>query len=569
MKWFAPIFICFLFSSFLGISQELDGEILGVLIPPEREEIRNRLLLSKSRQNYPVTPGDVYDLTYRSAGTESSNEILVESDYVINLGVFGTVTAANMTFPELKARVEEIISTAYPNSVPFLEIKSIGLFQVFITGEVPQTEFVTVWGMSRLSEVVEGKLAGYSSNRRIGINSKEGNLKEFDLFKARHQGVVEEDPFVFPGDTIIVYRREREIEIKGEVFRPGTYQILRYEGLEETIESYAGGLTQLSDNSRIRIDRLVGDHPQLLLIDLAKDHIKIVGLEDGDTIIVPSKTGNLPIVSFEGAVIPAVAQPLAATEESGAEAQGGYARIIHPFKVGETLYDALLSIRESISPLADLKGAYLIREEDTEPIPLNLEKLIYTYLPAHDIGLQPYDKIIIPYHRFLVTVVGAVDNPGNFQYSPTKKPEYYIGLAGGIPPGINSDDITIYDKGGNRRDPNQAIQPEDMIIVAQSFVSVTGAVICPGRYDFTPGKTYIYYVDMAGGIDTERNSNGMVNITDSIGNPRETDEIIQSGSRILVQPNDFIYNFNRYFPVVTTGIAFITTIITIINLLAE
>ncbi len=249
MKMFIAFFLFFFITSFLGISQELDREIIGVLIPPEREEIRNRLLLSKSRQNYPVTPGDIYDLTYRSAGTEASTEILVESDYALNLGIFGKVNAANMTFPELKARVEEIISTAYPNSVPFLEIKSVGLFQVFMTGEVPQTEFVTVWGLSRLSEVVQGKLSNYSSIRKIGIKSKEGMLQEFDLFKALYQGVVEEDPFVLPGDTIVIYRRDREIEVKGEVFRPGTYQILRYESLEEIIEIYAGGLTKLADNS--------------------------------------------------------------------------------------------------------------------------------------------------------------------------------------------------------------------------------------------------------------------------------------------------------------------------------
>ncbi len=569
MKRFIAFFLFFFITTFLGISQELDREIIGVLIPPEREEIRNRLLLSKSRQNYPVTPGDVYDLTYRSAGTEASTEILVESDYALNLGVFGKVNAANMTFPELKARVEEIISTAYPNSVPFLEIKSVGLFQVFIKGEVPQTEFVTVWGLSRLSEVVRGKFSNYSSIRKIGIKSKEGILKEFDLFKALYQGVVEEDPFVLPGDTIVIYRRDREIEVKGAVFRPGTYQILRYESLEEIIENYAGGLTKLADNSRIRIDRLVGDQPQMLLIDLAKGYKKIVRLEDGDTIIIPSRSENLPIVFFEGAVIPSIAQPLAATEEAAAEVQGGYARIIHPFKMGETLYDALLSIRESISPIADLKGAYLIREEDGEPISINLEKLIYTYLPAYDINLQPFDKIIIPYHRFFVTVVGAVDNPGNFQYSPKKKPDYYIGLAGGIPPGINSDDITIYDKSGHRRSLDEEIQPEDMVVVAESFVSVTGAVIDPGKHDFAPGKTYTYYVDMAGGIDPERNSNGIVNITDSKGNPRETDEIIQPGNRIFVQLNNFVYNFNRYFPIIVTGTAFVITIITIIDLLAD
>ncbi len=569
MRRSVAVFLLLYFSLSFGISQEVDSGIIGVLVPREQQAAQNRLLLSKSRRNYPVTPGDVYELTYRSAGKETSTDILVESDYTLNLSIFGKVNTENMTFPQLKNEVEEIISKAYSNSVPFLEIKSVGLFEVLIKGQVPKTQFATAWGLSRLSEVIQNRLSGYSSIRSIGIVSKDGILKKYDLFKARNKGIVEEDPFVKPGDTIIVYRRDREIEVKGEVFEPGTYQILQYENLEELIENYARGLTKLADKSRIRIERITGNQPQTLLVDLSKGYRRTVPLYDGDTIVILSKLKNLPIVFFEGALIPVSATSPERIEETVAEVQGEYARIIHPFKMGETLYDAILSIKEFISPFANLKKAYLIRKENIEPIPINLEKLIYTYEPDYDIILHPFDKIVIPSHRYFVTVIGAVGSPGNLQYSPGKKYDYYVGLSGGIPPGIDSDNITIFDKNGNRKKIDEAIQPEDMIIVDQSFVSVTGAVIAPGRYDFTPGKTYTYYVDMAGGIDTERNTDNNVTITDSDSNARKMDEIIQPGNRIFVHLNDFIYNFNRYFPVITTGIAFVITIITIIDLLAD
>ncbi len=569
MKRSVTFFLLLYFSLSFGISQEVDSGIIGVLVPREQQAAQNRLLLSKSRRNYPVTPGDVYELTYRSAGKETSTDILVESDYTLNLSIFGKVNTENMTFPQLKNKVEEIIASAYRNSVPFLEIKSVGLFEILIKGEVPRTQFATAWGLSRLSEVMQNRLFGYSSIRNIGIVSKDGIIKKYDLFKASNQGIVEEDPFVKPGDTIIVYRRDREIEVKGEVFEPGTYQILQYENLKELIENYARGVTKLADKSRVRIDRITGNQPQKLLVDLSNGYRRTVPLYDGDTIVIPSKLENLPIVFFEGALIPASAAPPERITGTEAEVQGEYARIIHPFKMGETLYDAIVSIREFISPFANLKKTYLIRKENIEPIPIDLEKLIYSYEPAYDITLHPFDKIVIPSHRYFVTVVGAVGNPGNFQYSPEKKYDYYVGLSGAIPPGIDSDNITIFDKNGNGKKIDEAIQPEDMIIVDQSFVSVTGAVITPGRYDFTPGKTYTYYVDMAGGIDTERNSDNNVTITDPDGNARKMDEITQPGDRIFVHLNDFIYSFNRYFPVITTGIAFIITIITIIDLLAD
>jgi hypothetical protein len=76
----------------------------------------------------------------------------------------------------------------------------------------------------------------------------------------------------------------------------------------------------------------------------------------------------------------------------------------------------------------------------------------------------------------------------------------------------------------------------------------------------------MYYVNRAGGIDFERNSNNEVAIIDRYGNKRTIDMPVMPGDTIHVLNNDFIYNHNRYFPVVTTGFAFILTIIQIINL---
>ena len=162
------------------------------------------------------------------------------------------------------------------------------------------------------------------------------------------------------------------------------------------------------------------------------------------------------------------------------------------------------AIRESIAPVANLSKAYIVREGSAETIPVNLEKLLYGYTPAADITLQPFDRIVIPAHRF---------------YS--------------------------------------------------SLVPVSGAVYTPGSYPFTPEKNYIYYIDLAGGIDPERNTDNRVSITDSQGNTRGLDGAIAPGDRIFVHTNDFVYNFNRHFPILTTGVAFIITIITIVNLLAE
>ena len=274
-------------------AQEEAGET-GRLIPLETElSLSDRLLLAVSSKNYPVTPGDVYQLTFLLANEKVSNEILLESDYTLNLNIFGKVNAENMSFAELKPIVEKRIADAYPRSLPSLSIVSIGFFQVLIKGEVTQTSHVTAWGLSRLSSVVQDQLGPYSSIREIGVVSRDGILRKYDLFKALQVGIVEEDPYILSGDVIIVYRSDRKAEILGEVFRPGNYQLLRNEGMRELINTYGRGFTNRADTARIRLDRYSGKRAQTYYFDLSKGIPTSLDLQDNDVVTVPGTAFGL------------------------------------------------------------------------------------------------------------------------------------------------------------------------------------------------------------------------------------------------------------------------------------
>ena len=560
--------LCLITLYSLGAQEGVDEP--ATLVPLETElSLSDRLLLAVSSKNYPVTPGDVYRLTFLLANEPVFNEILVESGYTLNLNIFGEVNAENMSFAELKPIVEKRIAEAYPRSLPSLNIISIGIFQVLIKGEVPKTSYVTAWGLSRLSSVIQDHLGPFSSIREIGIISRDGILRKYDLFKALQLGIIEEDPYILPGDVIIVYRKDRGVEIKGEVFRPGKYQLLRNQGINDLINVYGRGVTNLADLARVRLDRFAEVKAQTFYFDFSKGVQPSLELKDNDILTIPAKSSTLPIVFFEGAVVPPPTEAevvLAEAEEVGVEI---YNRITHSFIEGESLFDALLSVRDSVSSAADLSRAYLIREGSPQPIPVNLEKLIYDYDPSDDFALQPFDRIVIPSLRFTVSVLGSVDEPGIYPYVPQKLYSYYLSLAGGIPPGEPADHISILDINDKPRALDEVIQPEDRIIATASLISVAGAVYNPDSYPFIPGKDFSYYVHLAGGIDPEKNTDNKVSITDSEGNPLDSDVVIKPGHNIFVDTNDFAYNFNRYFPMITAGIALIATVISIINLLAN
>ena len=121
-----------------------------------------------------MTPGDIYRITYQQAGTSVGNDALVQSDYTLNLGIFGVFDARDLTFTELRPLVEKKVAAAYPRSTPSLTIASVGAFQVRVQGEVSWVSTVTAWGLSRLSDVVSGLLAPYSSVRSIRVVSLDG-----------------------------------------------------------------------------------------------------------------------------------------------------------------------------------------------------------------------------------------------------------------------------------------------------------------------------------------------------------------------------------------------------------
>ena len=96
-------------------------------------------------------------------------------------------------------------------------------------------------------------------------------------------------------------------------------------------------------------------------------------------------------------------------------------------------------------------------------------------------------------------------------------------------------------------------------------VTVTGAVVTPGVYPYTPGRTFEYYIALAGGFDYERNARGAVLITDVYGKKLPKDAAIGPNTLITAKSNAFMYNFNIYAPLITVTATVVTATIAILT----
>ncbi|TVR32025.1 MAG: hypothetical protein EA404_08600 [Spirochaetaceae bacterium] len=462
----------------------IEGE--AVVAPGER------LALATADSQYPVTPGDVYLITYLRGGEIITSEVTVDNDYSINLSLFGTIDASDTTFVELKPRIQQIVENAIPRSLPSVSMVSVGVFRVRLTGQLAQSRSVTAWGLSRLSDVVREHLAPYSSIRSVTVIAADGDQSSYDLFRALDLGDESQDPLVRPGDTVRIAAAGRVVYVGGQVNQPGRLELADDDSPAEIIR-YVRGATTDADLSRVRVTRNEAQSVRTYFVDMSGQGIDFA-LRDGDIVMVPSRLTERPVVYVEGQLT------LPAAEDDAPAEVPGYNRLVVPIGIGETLYGVLDRLRGGISPRADLTRAQLIRAGRPVELPVSIESLFFNYRPQDDVALQPLDRIVLP------------------------------------------------------RDPST---PPD----GEPSVLITGGVNAPGQYPVLAGMDAYTHIRLAGGFDRELNSGEQFRVYDAEGNRKPDNAPISAGDHIEVLRNNFVYNFNRHFPIVATGVGFLATIV--------
>lgn len=403
--------------------------------------------IAMSHPDYLVAAGDIYELAFMAGDKPVAFKIIIDIAYNVKILNLATIYANGLTYAQFKKQVEDIVRKNYPLSGAQLVMLKPAIFTVAVKGEVLSAAEVRASSLTRLSNVIGGFSTSYSSNRNIQIVSVSGKVKEYDLFKATRYGDFSQDPFLRPGDTIIIQRLQREVSIGGSVERPGTYQLLENENLKELIEIYGGGLREFTDISKLTVTRnnKTELYPLGSFIKIEeKEKIDSFVLENQDSVYIPNE------LEFKSAII--------------LDAGSGIIRI--PFTEGADLVSVVRAYRGQFGALADTKNAYLMR--DDKKIYTNFNRIFYDIDYNEKVYLQLGDKIVVPVLQQTVIVAGAVVNPGAYPYVPGKTYEYYVALAGGF---VNQQNafasVKIRDASGKKMNKKDHILP-DSVITASS-----------------------------------------------------------------------------------------------------
>jgi protein involved in polysaccharide export with SLBB domain len=301
-------------------------------------------------------------------------------------------------------------------------------------------------------------MTAYSSTRDIEVVPAAGEASRYDLFLSSRIGGRELDPYVGPQDTVVVHRRSREVTVVGEVERPGSFQLLPGEELEELLRLYGAGYTRLADAAHTQITRWDVEKnaiAETLYVDASQS--ARVELKDLDVVRVPSVKQRLPVAFFEGAIASAEGQSNVGVDT--------FARITYTFAQGELLSSAVTALYARFGAGSDIDQAFVVRSDTEERIPVDIRRLVQDYDPATDLPLRPFDRIVIPFRKFVVTVSGAVARPGQYPYLPNRSWRYYVELAGGFDPEKHVGKAVIISDFSDKSQPgSRIIEPEDKIL---------------------------------------------------------------------------------------------------------
>lgn len=418
-------------------------------------------LLAMSSADYPVTAGDIYQLSFLAGSKPVTYAIPVDTSYKIRVANLAVLNVRGRTFLDVKNSVEQIVSKNFPMSAVQFVLASPGFFYVQLKGEVDFSVDAECWGLTRLYDAVEGHLTDYSSLRDVQVEHSSGEKKTYDVFRGKRSGDTSQNPYLRPGDIVTVSKASKKVTLKGEVERPGAYSVLDGDSISELISFYGSGFTDFADTSVIQVTRTHsedGTYETLYLTE--QSQIDSFALQDNDAVFIDSISSRRPVVFFEGAI--ETGQSLDEKRASPSSSS-----ISVRFAPGEKYGSFVRKKKDLFSDVSDLENAYIRRGQQV--IPLDVKRILYDADFSADEILCANDTVVIPFRQFFVSVSGAVANPGRYPYIPDRDWMYYIGLAGGFLPARNSfDSVRIIDMNGNRKSKSDPIVPETTITAASN-----------------------------------------------------------------------------------------------------
>ncbi len=404
--------------------------------------------------NYQVGPGDEIIVSLWGE-TELRYELAVSREGTVFINRYGQLSVVGLTIQELEKKLIRNLSRIYsglnpPNGNPrtFLDV-SLGKLRpikVYFVGylKYPGAHMVSSYSSLFTALYQVGGPTVKGSLRDIQLIRNNEVISHLDIYNFIMKGKKTEDARLVNNDVIYVPPRLNSIELAGEVFRQGIYEMQEGESLRELIE-FSGGLKSTANTEEVQIHRVtpLGDRDSEVKVKYNLTE-KLVGIQGEQVVIHPVPLHDQDIVTLF---------PLVDTQRVIKETPNGIHYVSvdgHVQNPGRFVLSNGMNVKQLIDKAGGLEDSvfsgntYMVR---ADLIRYNPDQLTRKVIPidlgdflldgTRDIKLQHRDRLIlypatVTHFSKQVAVRGQVKEPGDYDLQTNMGLHDLILRAGGF-----------------------------------------------------------------------------------------------------------------------------------------
>lgn len=532
--------------------------------------------------NYVLGPGDQLDINVYGV-QQFGYSATISKNGTVNIPNVGEVFLSGLAFEAAKNKLQKQLGRIYttlPSNGSKLSVSVSNYRTILVT--IIGAQQPGNYRLSAMSSVynalhVAGGPSDIGSYRKIELIRNNKVIRTIDLYSFLTKGDQSDNVSLTDNDVIRIPSYDGRITLEGEIKRPGIFEVINGENLQNII-NYASGFTENAYKNRILVKQKTST--ELKVTDLNETTFGAYVPKAGDLISVDKILDRYENrVQIKGAVY----RP------------GEYSL---PLTGTMTIKDLVLKA-DGVAENVFLSKASLVRQKEDltkEYISFNLQAALNGEASAN-MTLQKEDIVMIFYNQELldsyqVSIDGEVRKPGAFNYVSGMtlydlllESEYFTDLASSTVTVFRNKKDTAYKPNDQEKivsfdltiDPKNPeaaatflMEAQDRVVVRRiitfetpQMINVAGEVLYPGGYAIAKKEERVLdFIQRAGGLTDEADMEAIRVVRNGLNIPIDWKAINQNSNRernLVLQPGDAIQIPNKSYTVTISGSVMFTT----------
>ncbi len=379
--------------------------------------------------DYKLGPGDEIIVSLWGEAN-SRTAYTINKDGMIFINVLGYISLSNYTISAaeeiLKKELSKVYSTLLDEENPTQLMLSLGKLKsinIYFSGHVENPGINLIHPFSDIfSAIIQaGGVETNGSLRKIELIRNDQVVQSIDFYSFFMDGKNSfSDIKLLDGDVIHIPAVSKRVRIEGAVKRPGTYELIDNENIDNLIQFSAG--LESSAKSKIIISQLI-PMKERVSDDISRNSISVnfddrnsVVLNDGDKLSIPNIVGTSSDVLVQGRVkLPGQYPSYKMTLKDVLELAGGFE---DPIFNKSILKDQIIVIRKDSSK--KYSKEFKVKFSESENFKMEPQDIVFVYENIF------YNK------KFSFSITGEVRVPGDYYVNEEISIEEAVKLAGGF-----------------------------------------------------------------------------------------------------------------------------------------